>query len=188
MSDATIAAGTEQRLTAQELKAQEKAAKKAERNASRGRARREGRAQEGCEVRLRERGEPAQEHAADHRVRAVRGVLPVPVRVPADQRHQDAGRLHVHVRSGLRPHVRPVGQHQDRVHLPGRHLRTLVPEHDPVRGRGRRRRDPARHHGRVRPGEVPFPGTQGRVRGDHRRHLGAGHRVGRARSSCCSPS
>ena len=30
MSDATIAAGTEQRLTAQELKAQEKAAKKAE--------------------------------------------------------------------------------------------------------------------------------------------------------------
>ena len=30
MSDATIAAGTEQRLTAQELKAQEKAAKKTE--------------------------------------------------------------------------------------------------------------------------------------------------------------
>ena len=142
MSDATIAAGTEQRLTAQELKAQEKAAKKdREGTPQEGRARREGRAQEGCEVRLRERGEPAQEHAADHRVRAVRGVLPVPVRVPADQRHEDAGGLHVHVRSGLRPHVRFVGQHQDRVHLPGRHLRTLVPEHDPVRGRGRRRRD-----------------------------------------------
>ncbi len=189
MSDATIAAGTEQRLTAQELKAQEKAAKKTEKERLKRVARDEkAERKSGCEVRLRERGEPAQEHAADHRVRAVRGVLPVPVRVPADQRHEDAGGLHVHVRSGLRPHVRFVGQHQDRVHLPGRHLRTLVPEHDPVRGRGRRRRDPARHHGRVRPGEVPFPGTQGRVRGDHRRHLACRASPWPCRSSCCSPS
>ena len=111
-------------------------------------------------------------------MRDLRGVLPVPVRLPAGQRHEDAGRLHFDVRPGLRPHVRPVGQHQDRVHLPGRHLRTLAAQHAPVRGRGCRRRDTAGHHGRLRAGEVPFPGPQGRVRGHHRRDQRAGHRVG----------
>ncbi len=40
------------------------------------------------------------------------------------------------------------------------------------------RRDTAGHHGRLRAGEVPFPGPQGRVRGHHRRDQRAGHRVG----------
>ena len=74
----TIAAGTgKQRLTAQGAQSPEKAAKR-RRNAQRV-ARDEKPSARGLRnPRLRERGESAQEHAADHRVRAVRGVLPVP--------------------------------------------------------------------------------------------------------------
>ncbi len=90
---------------------------------------------------------------------SLRPVLPAALRVPDHQRHQNTSRFHQHLRPGLRTHLRPMGQHHYRVHLPERYLRQMAAEHHPLRGHRRRGSDPAIHHGRIRPGQIPLPRT-----------------------------
>ena len=135
MSAATTSAAG--RLTDGELKAREKAARKRRRPARRGSPPTRPPNAGAARRRVREREQPEAFHVVDRPVRGLRRVLPVPVRLPFDQRDEDAGRLHQYIRPGLRQDVRPVRQHRDRVHIPGRHLRALAAQHAPVRG-GRR--------------------------------------------------